>query len=587
LQKLTNLVMKKFTISTTLVVLLFTFLPYMAEGQERVVPMPNRQQLQSAHVRVLFQDSEGYMWYGMKMDGLYRDDGYTLTSFRADFLHPEIQMNNNIMALCEDKFQRLWIGTKRGLYILDKHDYSIRPTGDKTLQTWTIDALKASTGDSVWAYANKHLLVYDRDGKCVRQEPYDENPLVTQSRKEITDQRGNVWQIDDDGIPSVQAEPLMKLEEVDLETLPLRCVLPTNRSGVLPPEHRVHAVWDAIDDTKWVGTSEGLWMVRPDREPEQVGPNFGVVNTLSPGDDGTVYMNTEWQGLISYKDGLITKLDTAIRNATDLFWDDNKLWICTADGRVLRYDVEKKKQEDMSAELNLLGDVSAGIVVLKGCVWLLFNQRLIIYSPERKVLHYIFPFDLYPQPVFFRRLYTDGVSRVYLECERKCYELVMKDDSNRPTVSEKVTLSAYQTIHGTYSLGLGNHELNVASDERVVHLFFTTFDHLNTRHIRYAFRRGGEEEWQYLEMGQNDARITQLSAGENIIEVKATNANGEWGTEVTAITIHCEHYWWETVWALVSFGVLAAILLGVSFWLWRKVKRKRAKKQQESTSNNA
>ena len=91
--------MKKFTISTTFVVLLFTLLPYVAKGQERVVPIPNREQLQSAHVRVLFQDSEGYMWYGMKMDGLYRDDGYSLTSFRADFLHPEIQMNNNIMAL--------------------------------------------------------------------------------------------------------------------------------------------------------------------------------------------------------------------------------------------------------------------------------------------------------------------------------------------------------------------------------------------------------------------------------------------------------------------------------------------------------
>jgi len=571
--------MKKITISTTFVVLLFTFLPYMAKGQGRVVPMPNHEQMQSAHVRVLFQDSEGYMWYGMKMDGLYRDDGYMLTSFRADFLHPEIQMNNNIMALCEDKFHRLWIGTKRGLYILDKHDYSIRPTGDKTLQTWTIDALKASTGDSVWAYANKHLLVYDRNGNCIRQEPYDENPLVTQSRKEITDKRGNVWRIDDDGIPSVQAEPLMKLEEVDLETLPLRCVLPTNRSGILPPEHRVHAVWDAIDDIKWVGTSQGLWMVRPGSEPEQVGPNFGVVNTLSPGDDGTVYMNTEWQGLISYKDGLITKLDTAIRNATDLFWDDNKLWICVADGRVLRYDVEKQIQEDMSAELNLLGDVSAGIVVLKGCVWLLFNQRLIIYSPEKKVLHYIFPSDLYPQPAFFRRLYTDGVSRVYLECEKKCFELVMKNDSDRPAVPEEVALSAYQTIHGTYCLGLGTHELNVASDERVVHLFFTTFDHLNTRHIRYAFRRGGEEEWQYLGMGQNDARITQLSAGENIIEVKATNANGEWGTEITTITIYCEHYWWETIWALINFCILAAILLGVSFWLWRKVKRKRAKKQ--------
>ena len=127
----------------------------------------------------------------------------------------------------------------------------------------------------------------------------------------------------------------------------------------------------------------------------------------------------------------------------------------------------------------------------------------------------------------------------------------------------------------------------MAADERVVHLFFTTFDHLNTEHIRFAFRRGGEGEWEYLEMGKNDARTTQLSEGDNIIEVKATNARGEWGSEVTTITVHCDPYWWETVWALISFGVLAAILLGCSLWLWRKVKRKRAKKQQESTSSAA
>ena len=123
--------MKKIAISTFLVVLFCALLPCGMKGQDSVVvSMPKRYQLQSAHVRVLFQDSEGYMWYGMKSDGLYRDDGYTLTSFRADFLHPEVQMNNNIMCLCEDKYDRLWIGTKRGLYILDKHDYSIRPTAE-------------------------------------------------------------------------------------------------------------------------------------------------------------------------------------------------------------------------------------------------------------------------------------------------------------------------------------------------------------------------------------------------------------------------------------------------------------------------
>ena len=234
--------------------------------------------------------------------------------------------------------------------------------------------------------------------------------------------------------------------------------------------------------------------MRPDSEPEQVGPNFGVVSTLAPAEDCTVYMNTEWQGLISYKDEVITRLDTTIRNATDVYLDKEKLWICTADGRLMYYDVEKGTKVDKSLECCLQGDAPAGIVVLKGVVWLLFNQRLVIYSPEKNVLRYFFPSDLDPQPKFFRRLYTDGESRIYLECEKKTFEIMMTSDSRR-NVSENIAVSAYQTIHGTYSLGLGARELNLASDERVVHLFFTTFDHLNTQHIRFAFRRGGESEW--------------------------------------------------------------------------------------------
>ena len=76
--------MKRKLLTFSLAGFLFVLVLCVATGQERVVPMPNRQQLQSAHVRVLFQDKEGYMWYGMKSDGLYRDDGYSLTSFRSD-----------------------------------------------------------------------------------------------------------------------------------------------------------------------------------------------------------------------------------------------------------------------------------------------------------------------------------------------------------------------------------------------------------------------------------------------------------------------------------------------------------------------
>lgn len=577
--------MKRKLLTFSLAGFLFVLVLCVATGQERVALMPNLHQLQSAHVRVLFQDKEGYVWYGMKSDGLYRDDGYSLTSFRADFLHPDVQMNNNITAICEDNRNRLWIGTKRGLYILDKRDYSIHPTGDQTLQIWTIDALKASAGDSVWAYANKHLLVYDRNGKCIKKTPMDKNPLVTPDRKEITDQRGNVWKIDDDGIPSVTMRPSVYLEEVDLASLPLRCMLPPTQSG-LPEEHRVHAVWKTKNGARWTGTSLGLWMVHPDSEGcEQVGPNFGVVNAVTLAEDKTVYMNTEWQGLIRYKDERIERLDSTIRNAFELFLDKNDLWICTADGRLLLYDVVDKTMVDKSADCCLRGDSPLGLVVLNGDVWLLFNRRIIIYSPEGNKLRYILPSDFDPQPVFFRGLYTDGENRIFLDCEKKCFEVRIRPDSERKQVPNKIALSAYQTSHGMHCPGINTREIELSSDERVVHLYFTTFDHLNKQHVRFALRREGESEWQYLEMGQNDARISRLATGDQTIEVRYTNADGQWSEETAVFTIYRAPQWWESIWAYIGYALVVLFLFAGVFWLGRKVGP--LKKSPQKTSSES
>lgn len=573
--------MKKTSCSILLSVMFITFLACGMKAQERVVQMPNRDQLMSAHIRVLFQDKEGYMWYGMKSDGVYRDDGYQLTSFRADFLHPEVQMNNNVTALCEDNNNRIWIGTKRGLYILDKRDYSIHPTGDSKLQIWTFDALKAGQGDSVYAYANQHVLVYDGEGNCISQTPVDENPLVTPNRRELTDQKGNFWQIDKNGIPSVTIHPSVELEEVDLPTLPLCFNVPVTRAG-LPEGHKIHSVWCTLDSTKYVSTSLGVWMVKgggKNAEPEQVGPNFGVVNTLSPGENGVIYMNTEWQGLISYKDGQIAKLDTTIRNAYDIFYDDGKLWICTNDGKLLLYDVQKQEKVDMSKDCCLRGEAPIGLVVLKGNVWLLFNQKILIWSPRKKsndkaVIRFIFPSDLDPRPAFFRRLYSDGHSRVYVECEKECFELKIAEESAKGQTPGRISLSAYTTIHGTYCLGMDTHQLHLKADERVVHLYFTTLDHLNTKHVRFAYRYQDESEWRYLEMGENDVLLTRLSNGERTIEVMATSANGQWMGEVYTLVIDREPYWYETVWACIAYVLVAVLLLGFCFWLGRKMSRR-------------
>lgn len=117
-----------------------------------------------AQVSRVFQDSEGYMWYGTDGGGLCRDDGYSIEVFRSDFNTPDLLENNSITCIAEDNRQRIWFGTKRGLYILDKKDYQVVSLDDKEIEHWTIDAILAASDSTVWVSAgNRFFIMIRRD----------------------------------------------------------------------------------------------------------------------------------------------------------------------------------------------------------------------------------------------------------------------------------------------------------------------------------------------------------------------------------------------------------------------------------------
>ena len=127
--------------------------------------LPNSEQLPTKELLCIFQDSEGYMWYGTEGGGLCRDDGYTVKVFRSDFKNPGVLENNSVTCITEDSEGKIWFGTKRGVYILSKTDYEIRALADETIKSWTITTMTATSDGMIWISTNRHLFRYNASGE--------------------------------------------------------------------------------------------------------------------------------------------------------------------------------------------------------------------------------------------------------------------------------------------------------------------------------------------------------------------------------------------------------------------------------------
>lgn len=130
----------------------------------RVSNLPAISQLPVSAISCIYQDSEGYMWYGT-VDGLCRDDGYNVHVFRSDFNTPGLMDINSVYCIVEDKAHRIWFGTQKGVYVLDKQTYAISKVEVTGLQTEPVTRLLARQNGDIWIACQNYLYELDAQGK--------------------------------------------------------------------------------------------------------------------------------------------------------------------------------------------------------------------------------------------------------------------------------------------------------------------------------------------------------------------------------------------------------------------------------------
>ncbi len=96
------------------IIFLFLYLiwSFVTAQELSVDVLPLSGQLPSNSVQRIFQDREGFMWFGTR-EGLSRYDGYRVLTFRSGKTTPNLLTDNQITSLA-DSWERVLIGTKKG-----------------------------------------------------------------------------------------------------------------------------------------------------------------------------------------------------------------------------------------------------------------------------------------------------------------------------------------------------------------------------------------------------------------------------------------------------------------------------------------
>ncbi len=251
----------------------------------------------------LYQE-QGKLWIGSMEHGLFHYDPQrgVIKTFTADPANPNSLVDNSVVALCRDKMGRLWLGTYKGISLMqnDGKIWNIRYSEDQGgLQDDYIRSIFVDGQGFIWVGTQGHGV--DRHNPDTAlfgtylQQLADGDTMVDAELRCVTeDRRGRLWVVANSKLCYLDDER-GRFVELDLD-------IPNNPYYYRP----ILALAVDIYDQLWAGGVNGLFLYQEQAkrfkrfvhvagDPTSLADN--AVLSLACRRDGTVWVGTRLAGL--------------------------------------------------------------------------------------------------------------------------------------------------------------------------------------------------------------------------------------------------------------------------------------------------
>lgn len=351
-------------------------------------------------LNAIAQDATGYMWFGGEL-GLVRYDAHGFVFYRADKNDPHSLNSSFIRDLVLDRQGVLWIASSDGLsryiYELDQFENFMHTTESNSLADNSVRALAVDSQDRLYIGTLKGLSVLDKTRKHYRNYGTAEGLSDSFIRALFIDKQDRVWIGTANGglnlfDPVTERFTHWRSDAAEPTSL---------------PSDSVEAITEDLDGVLWVGTfGAGIARMKPDQsgfdiyqqnseDPNSIGNN--VIRELYVDSDNNLWVGIDHKGLAVFdrdREAFIHHTYSAYdatsigSNSIRSLFEDAKgdLWVGTFPAGVNLINRAKTVFQNLKHDPENPNTLShSGVLCLlearKGIVWMGTEGGLSSYSP--------------------------------------------------------------------------------------------------------------------------------------------------------------------------------------------------------------
>jgi len=479
-------------------------------------------------------DRRGNLWLGSVGEGIYKLD-YSKSSFQSNSLASltkKIGYSPNVYHACGANHNQIYLVIDRlGLYILHLQTGALVQTANPLFQgTQNIQVIyHVKSKREIWITKEEENEIY------IAQE---------QSNGDLSNLRSII--IDSSNHSSVN------------------CLLEDSYGNV------------------WIGFDQGVYKRSADGKVFLI--NRKITNTTSIAEDkrGNIWIGTERQGVFKIQLNIKTEKISRIINFSEKSGNlqsnsiqsvccgrDGSVYIGAREGSLYLYNESANRMTDLSNRYGITEDAIQDIVEDNyGLLWISTVKKIIRYNPLNHVSTYFTPSDGILVSSFSKDAgFKLQNGQIFFGGNKGFCLFSPVATSEHPVSVSKVTITNIdvnnQSIfdHNNNShFDSQRNKLILQPKDDNISLEFSSLNYSSAEKIQYAYKLIGiDKDWVYLGNDRRYVNYTNLPAGRYTFEVKATDENGQWGNQISSLTIIKKPPFYQTWWAYLLYLAIIGI----------------------------